>query len=261
MGDLIRRGSTSARRGGDTRLVGPCKIIVERAKDRIDDILVRAGTALHVDMRLLVRWAPFVREAFESRPCITIPELRAGVAARGSFGKDIDRRVEPDGDRPVVEKLASARIDIGTAPGGNHPDVPFIDQPSDQAPLSVAEIMFTVALENLCRRKARGIFDRGVAIDELQPKTPGEAAPHGRFSNPHQTDQNDRPIKTLAQFYHPGGYTAAHPLGKSARMSRIVVLIVLLVVIIGALVYLSTVPRAQPTHTIEVAVPPGGNAH
>jgi uncharacterized membrane protein len=44
-------------------------------------------------------------------------------------------------------------------------------------------------------------------------------------------------------------------------MPRIVVLIIVLVVIIGALFYLSTVPKAQPTHTIEVAVPQGGNAH
>jgi uncharacterized membrane protein len=44
-------------------------------------------------------------------------------------------------------------------------------------------------------------------------------------------------------------------------MSRILVLIILLVVIIGALFYLSTVPKQQPTHTIEVAVPQGGNAH
>jgi len=44
-------------------------------------------------------------------------------------------------------------------------------------------------------------------------------------------------------------------------MSRIAVLIILLVVIIGALVYLSRVPKAQPTHTIEVSVAQGGNAH
>ena len=44
-------------------------------------------------------------------------------------------------------------------------------------------------------------------------------------------------------------------------MSRLIVLIVILVIVIGALVYLSTVPKAQPTHRIEVAVPQGGNAH
>jgi uncharacterized membrane protein len=64
---------------------------------------------------------------------------------------------------------------------------------------------------------------------------------------------------------HRKGYTAAPPLGKSARMSRLVVLIIVLVIIIGGLVYLSTVPKQQPTHTIEIAVPQGtpaaGNAH
>jgi hypothetical protein len=44
-------------------------------------------------------------------------------------------------------------------------------------------------------------------------------------------------------------------------MSRLVVLIIVLLLILGALFYLSTVPKPQPTHTIEVAVPQGGNAH
>ena len=44
-------------------------------------------------------------------------------------------------------------------------------------------------------------------------------------------------------------------------MPRILVLIIILVVIIGAAFFLSTLPRQQPTHQIEVAVPQGGNAH
>jgi len=45
-------------------------------------------------------------------------------------------------------------------------------------------------------------------------------------------------------------------------MSRLIVLIVLAVLVIGALVFLSRSPKQQPTQTIEVAVPaPGGNAH
>jgi uncharacterized membrane protein len=38
-------------------------------------------------------------------------------------------------------------------------------------------------------------------------------------------------------------------------------LIVVIVLIVGALVFLSTVPKAQPTHTVEIDVPQGGNAH
>ena len=45
-------------------------------------------------------------------------------------------------------------------------------------------------------------------------------------------------------------------------MSRLLVLIVGAVLLIGALVFLSRLPKQHPTHTIEVAVPaPGGNAH
>jgi hypothetical protein len=46
---------------------------------------------------------------------------------------------------------------------------------------------------------------------------------------------------------------------------RLVVPIIIAVVLIGALFFLSTLPKQQPTHTIEVAVPQsgpvGGNAH
>jgi uncharacterized membrane protein len=44
-------------------------------------------------------------------------------------------------------------------------------------------------------------------------------------------------------------------------MPRLLVLIIVVVVLIGALFFLSRVPKERPTHTIEVAVPQGGNAH
>jgi hypothetical protein len=44
-------------------------------------------------------------------------------------------------------------------------------------------------------------------------------------------------------------------------MSRLVVLIIVVVIIVGGLVFLSTVPKEQPTNTIEVAVTQAGNAH
>ena len=43
-------------------------------------------------------------------------------------------------------------------------------------------------------------------------------------------------------------------------MSRIALLVVIVVVLIGALFFLSTMAKERPTHTIEVAVPQGGNA-
>lgn len=43
-------------------------------------------------------------------------------------------------------------------------------------------------------------------------------------------------------------------------MSRLIVLIIILVLIVGGLFYLSKLPKEQPTHQIEGAVPQG-NAH
>jgi uncharacterized protein involved in exopolysaccharide biosynthesis len=43
-------------------------------------------------------------------------------------------------------------------------------------------------------------------------------------------------------------------------MSRIVLLVIILVIVIGALFFLSTVPKEQPTRTIEVDVPQGAAA-
>jgi uncharacterized membrane protein len=48
-------------------------------------------------------------------------------------------------------------------------------------------------------------------------------------------------------------------------MSRLIVLIIVVLLILGALVFLSTIPKERPTRTIEVDVPQGtstgGNAH
>jgi hypothetical protein len=43
-------------------------------------------------------------------------------------------------------------------------------------------------------------------------------------------------------------------------MPRLVVLLIFLALVAGVLVFLSTVPKEQPTRTIEVDVPTG-NAH
>ena len=43
-------------------------------------------------------------------------------------------------------------------------------------------------------------------------------------------------------------------------MPRMIVFIVVIVLIVGALVFLSTLPKEQPTHPIEVAVPEGAAA-
>jgi hypothetical protein len=43
-------------------------------------------------------------------------------------------------------------------------------------------------------------------------------------------------------------------------MPRLLLLIIIVLLVAGGLFFLSTVPKEKPTHTIEVAVPQGGNA-
>ena len=240
-------------------------MLVERAEYRVDHVLVRARAAFHMDVRLLVRRAPLLQQALKRSLGVGVSKLRPCVSPRRSLGEDVQRRVQPDRDGSLIEKLASARIDIGPAARSDHPDAALVDEPRNEPPLAVAEIVLAIAFENLSGRKAGGVLDGGVAVDERQAEAPRKASPDRRLSNSHQPHQHERPVEALPEFYHARGYTAAHPLGKSARMSRILVFIILLVVILGALYYLSTVPKEQPTHTIEVAVPQGattgGNAH
>ena len=94
-----------------------------------------------------------------------------------------------------------------------------------------------------------------------------EAPPDRRLADAHQPDEHDRPVETLAQFHHSKGYTAASParqkpLAMSADSCRVLI-IVARASSSARSFYLSTVPKEQPTHTIEVAVPQArrGNAH
>jgi len=236
--------------------------------DRLDHILVRAIAASDVDMRFGVRRAPFLRESFEHRLGIIVAQLRAGITAGGPFGEDFDWRVKPHGDRALVEQLAGRRIDIGTAAGRDHSDVAF-DQPGDEPALAIAKVALPEALEHFGGWEAGGAFDLCIAVDKGQAKPSSEAAPHRRLSNPHQPDQHHRPVKTPAQICHRKAKSIAQGAiqrlprsAKAALMSRLIILIILAVLIIGGLFFLARSPKQQPTHTIEVAVPaPGGNAH
>lgn len=242
----------------------PAKEIVEGADDRFDHVLVSAGAALHVDVGLLVRLTALVGEPLERGLGIAFPELCPGVAARGPFGKDVDRRVQPDGNGAAVEQFARALVHISASAGRDDSDLSF-DEPCHEPSLTVPEIVLAVAFEDFRGRQSGRVLDRSITVDEVQPEPAREAPPDSRLSHSHQPHEHDWPVEALRQFMHRKGYTAAPPLGKSACMSRLAVLIIILVLVIGGLVYLSTVPKEQPTHTIEVAVPQGGanggNAH
>ena len=77
--------------------------------DRVDHVPVRAVAAFHVDMRFLVRRAALVAPGARAMPLGSpLRSSGASVAAGRALGKDVDRSIEPDGDRAFVEELARA---------------------------------------------------------------------------------------------------------------------------------------------------------
>src|SRR5215213_9461570 len=189
-------------------------MLLQRIDDRLDDLLVRSLSAFDVDVRLFVGMAAFLGQPLQRLLRIASPELHARVAARCPLRENIHGRIEPDCDRTFVEKLPGSRIDISAAARRDHPHLTF-DQPGDEPPLAVAEILLPEAFENLRRRISGRILDRRIAVDEGNAEPLRKPPPEGRFANAHQADEDDRAVEKLAQITHLKGYTAALKVAKS----------------------------------------------
>src|SRR6478736_8879177 len=97
-----------------------------------------------------------------------------------------------------------------------------------------------------CRRRTSlGAWPSGARPSIFQPPSARPAPPGGR--DVHSIVSLEGAIQRLVRS------------AKAASMSRMLVLIVVVVVVLGALFFLSTLPKERPTHQIEVAVPQGGN--
>ena len=255
--------------------LGACRLrqmLFERLDDRFDHVAVRAVAALHVDVGLGVGRAPFFAKPLERALGIAVRSSGARVAPRRALGQHVDRRIEPDGDRPLVEQLAGARVDEGAAAGGDDPHL-AVDQPRDQPALAVAEILLAEALEHFGRRSSPTASSIAESLStKASPSRLASRRPTVDLPAPISPTSTTGRSRRFAQFRHLKGYTAAFQVGKSPRdhtsqaeaMPRIAVLIIVLVLIVGGLCSsCRPLPKEQPTRTIEVEVPsrPGGNAH
>lgn len=237
-------------------------MVFKGLEDRIDDVAMRAVAAFHMDVRRRVGGAALFGEPLERPLRIAVAKQRASVSPRGSVGQHIDGGIEPDGDGAIVQQVAGAGIGEGPAAGRDYPDLP-VDQAGDQPPLAVAEILLAEALEDLGRRETGRILDGRVAVDEWQPEPPCQAPSDGRLAGAHQADEDDWTVEALDQMFHAWGYTAEGKLGQKpapespaerSTMSRIAVLILIILLVVGGLVFLSTQAREVPVTTIETDV-------
>ena len=267
LGTLLRAGPRASRREAADRPSAGRSTDNPRALRRsLDDVPVRPVAAPHVDMRFGVGRPPFLGRGARALPS----DRRCGAAARVSRRDVRSARMSTGASSQMViaRSLSSLRVrgsTIGAAAGRDHADV-ALDQPRDQPPLAVAEILLAIALEHLGGRKAGRILDLGVAVDERQAEPLGQPAADRRLARPpsarpaRSADRDAWPVPSSLR-----GYTAACrarqkpppcPRTDCAHHRRS------LLIIGGARSSCRRAPKEQPTQTIEVAVPSqGGNAH
>src|SRR5262245_60830513 len=120
-----------------------------------------------MNLGLRVAIPPLIGQAAEDFRSIALLEQRPVVAAGGPLGQHVDRRVEPDGNRAIIEQLSRARVHECPAPCRNYAYFAF-DQAGDEAPLAIPKIMFAIALEQVRRTRSRCLFDFDIAVHEWQ---------------------------------------------------------------------------------------------
>src|ERR1700761_3029035 len=88
-----------------------------------------------------------VHQSLEHLFGVAVAQLRPRVATRGALCEDLDRSIEPDRDRALVQEFFGGRIDVCAAAGGDHANI-ALDEAGDQAALTVTEVAFAIALEH-----------------------------------------------------------------------------------------------------------------
>ena len=185
----------------------------ESCDNAFHDVAVSARSASNVDVRFGVEWPALIGQPAKGCCAIGSSKERARVATPGPIGKHLDRRIEPDSDRPLVENPPGARIDKG--PAARRDDASLsLDEPGDQAPFSVAKIGFAETFEDFSGRVAGGVFDLRITVDERQSEPPREAPSDGRLAGAHQADKDDWTVEAGNQLFHAQGYTAGRKVGQ-----------------------------------------------
>jgi len=231
---------------------------------------VGTATAANVDLGFGIAVAALVRQPAENFGAVAFFEQRPVVAAAGSLRQHIDRSIEPDGNRSLVQKLASSRVHERPATRGDYPDF-TLDQPGNQAPFAIAEIMLAITFEQVGRAGTRCLLNLDVAVDERKVKPPGKPTSNRRFARSHQADEHDWSVEKFGQLVHfvvkslwaglyigPPGRAKAFLQSRSqsgATMPRGLIFLVLFVIIlIGGIVLLSRSADEVPVKVIETDV-------
>ena len=209
---------------------------------------------------------PLGGKEFECIGGFTPSKERALAIPNRPLGENLDRAVEPDRETGVEQPCAGHLVGEGAAAGGDDLRTP-VEKAPDGLALDVAETCLAHFVEDPGDAHPRRSLHLLVRIGERQTEAPCEQAPDRRLAGTHQTDKGDRSVNLIS----PGGHEAgaiqiALCWGKRPAMPRPrydfgpqrrrrsplpTILILLLVLIVGLLVYASTVDTEVPVGPIE----------
>ena len=167
--------------------------VAQGGKDSIDGFPVRAVVGLDGNIGLPIDRITLFHQGAEDFARIAVSQQRSGVAPRAALDQEVELGAEPDGDRLVGEQLAGERIDEGAAAGGQHLRSP-IEQPGDDAALTLAKRVLAMAFEEIGDAAARRGLDLGVGVGEFYPQLGREPPSDRRLSGAHEADKNNGAI-------------------------------------------------------------------
>jgi hypothetical protein len=165
-----------------------------------------------------------------------------------------------------LQSGAAARIGHHAAAGGDHPRGREVQAVYHLA-LELAEAQFAVPFKNLCDRQAGARLDLDIRVDEQGFETVGQQLSCRRLAGAHHADERDRSLHMKSPYRHrAGAIQIAGCWGKRPPMPRPrydfgpqrrrrsplpALFILLLVLIVGLLVYASTVDTEVAVGPIE----------
>lgn len=238
----------------------------KRKRDPFGDPLRRLVTTFQPEIGLLVENAPLGGQGTEGRGHFTATEQWTMIISTGSPSEYVDWHVEPDREAGVEQPCPSRWAREGAAAGGD--DLRRqVQQAPDGFSLAVAEVAFAELIEDLSDAHPGRPLHFLVRVGERDAETAGEQPSDAGFAGTHQPDKGDGAVDLNSPVRHEAGaIQIALCWGKRPAMPRPkydfgpqrrrrsplpTILILLAVLIVGLLVYASTVDTEVPVGPIE----------
>ncbi len=208
-----------------------------------------------------IKRPPGVRQSLQRGSDGISGKQRPSFRRAQALGKPLGRGVEPDREALIGQRLANLFVADAPATGGEN-GLPSADQTQNRLPLPFPETRFAETGKNRLDSKSRRTLDFLVAVDEGQVQPLREAAPDLGLAHPRRANENNRSFDRFSpEVDEAGAIQIERCWGKRPAMVRprydfgsqrrrrsplAMIAILLLILVVGLLVYASTVDTEVP---------------